>query len=236
MAPVTKSAFPVARTADNGDGDFLLHIPRSAHTLAGFRAWVLSDDFPEKQPVTFLKGEIFLDMSKEDIFTHSAVKTAVAGTLFKLNEELDFGNIFINGVLVTNVEADVSNNPDMVALFWDSLESGRVRYVTNRRGRDVEIEGSPDWVLEIVSDSSVAKDTRDLRNAYHQACVREYWLIDARGDDIDFQILHWRKTGYAAAARKAGWQRSRVFGRGFQLARSRDRRGAWRYVLATTPA
>ena len=72
----------------------------------------------------------------------------------------------------------------------------------------------------------------ELRAAYHKAGVREYWIIDARGDEIDFQILHWRKTGYAAAPRKAGWQRSRVFGRSFKLTRSRDRRGGWRYVLA----
>jgi Uma2 family endonuclease len=86
---------------------------------------------------------------------------------------------------------------------------------------------SPDWVLEIVSNSSVAKDTRDLRQAYHRARIREYWLVDARGEDIHFQILHWRKTGYVAAPREAGWQRSRVFARWFQLTRCRDRRGGW---------
>jgi hypothetical protein len=45
-----------------------LHISQDALTLAGFRAWVLSDKFPEKQPVTILNEEIYLDMSKEDIF------------------------------------------------------------------------------------------------------------------------------------------------------------------------
>jgi Uma2 family endonuclease len=213
--------------------EFVFHIPRDAYTLAGFRKWVLSDEFPEKQPVMFLKGEIYLYMPKEDVFTHAAVKTAVAGTIFNLNQELDLGDFYINGVLVTNVEADVSGNPDMVCILWDSLESGKVRYVNNDKDRTVEIEGSPDWLLEIVSNGSVKKDKVELRETYHKAGVREYWIIDARGDAIDFQILHWRKTGYAAAPRKAGWQRSRVFGRSFQLTRSRDRRGAWRYALAT---
>jgi Uma2 family endonuclease len=107
-----------------------------------------------------------------------------------------------------------------------------VRYVRNKKQRAMEIEGSPDWVLEIVSDSSVAKDMRDLRQAYHRAGIREYWLIDARGDELIFQILCWRKTGYFAASRKEGWQRSRVFARSFQFTRVRDRGGDWQYTLA----
>ena len=228
---ILPSVAPVFFNGELGH-DFVFHIPRDAYTLAGFRKWVLSDEFPEKQPVMFLNGEIYLYMPKEDVFTHAAVKTAVAGPIYILNQELDLGDFYVNGVLVTNVEADVSNNPDMVGILWESLESGKVRYVTNEKDRTVEIEGSPDWLLEIVSDGSVKKDKRDLRETYHKAGVREYWIIDARGDQIDFQILHWRKTGYAAAPRKADWQRSRVFGRSFQLTRSRDRRGGWRYVLA----
>jgi Uma2 family endonuclease len=214
------------------EDDFVLHIPRDAYTLAGFRRWVLSDEFPEKQPVMFLNGEIFLYMPKEDVVTHAAVKTPVAVEAGGLFRDLDLGDFFINGVLVTNVEADVSNNPDMVGILWESLESGKVRYVTNKKDRTVEIEGTPDWLVEIVSDGSVRKDMYDLREAYHKAGVREYWIIDARGDKIEFQILRWRKTGYAAAPRKAAWQRSRVFGRSFKLTRSRDRRGNWRYMLA----
>jgi Uma2 family endonuclease len=97
--------------------------------------------------------------------------------------------------------------------------------------REIGIEGSPDWVLEIVSAWSVEKDTRDLRRAYHAAHIREYWLIDARGEDIHFQVLHWRKSGYAAAPNKDGWSASRVFQRQFRLTRQPDRRGAWKYRL-----
>jgi hypothetical protein len=222
----------LASPSDNGfvndDTPGLVHIPRAAHTHAGFRAWVLSDEFPEKLKVAFIDGEVFLDMSKEEIRSHAAVKTAVAGCLFKLNEELDFGDLYINGVLVTNVQAKVSNNPDLVAVFWESLEAGRVRYAT-KNDREMEILGSPDWVLEIISDGSVVKDTKQLREAYHRAGVREYWLIDARGAELSFQVLHWRKNGYAAA--RGDWLASRVFKRSFRLVRQRDRRGAWKYSL-----
>src|SRR5437762_7805715 len=145
---ILPSVAPVFFNGDLDD-DFALHIPRDAYTLAGFRKWVLSDEFPEKQPVMFRNGEIYLYMPKEDVFTHAAVKTAVAGPVFNLNQELDLGDFYINGVLVTNVAAAVSNNPDMVGILWESLDSGKVRYVTNKKDRTVEIEGTADWLLEI---------------------------------------------------------------------------------------
>ena len=56
-------------------------------------------------------------------------------------------------------------------------------------------------------------------------------MIDARGPEVLFPILLWRKAGYVPAPVRDGWQRSRVFGRSFRLTRKRDRRGAWRYRL-----
>lgn len=230
---------PSSEIAGNGlerASDFgLLRVPRSAHTLAGFRAWVLSDEFPEKLPATYIRGEVYLDMSKEAIRTHAAVKTAIAGALWNLNQQMEFGDLYINGVLVTNVEAEVSNNPDLVAVFWESLEAGRVRYVA-RKDHEMEIEGSPDWIMEIVSAGSVVKDTKTLKRSYHEAGISEYWLVDARGEEIDFQILHWQKRGYVAAPVKDGWVRSRVFARDFRLIRKRDRRGAWKYDMQVRPA
>ena len=231
MATVLKPSAPtVIVDGELDDDEILLHIPADAHTLAGYRRWVLSDAVPEKLKVMFLKGEIYLDMSKEAI-NHAVVKSDVARPMLNFFDELDLGNLYINGVLVVNVEADVSNNPDMVGVLWESLEAGKVRYVVTKK-EEMEIEGSPDWLLEIVSAGSVTKDYRQLREAYHQAGVREYWIIDARKDELRFQILHWRKSGDVAAPSKVGWLRSRVFPRSFQLTRNRDRRGAWRYTLA----
>ncbi len=214
------------------DGGRVFDIPAQAHSLAGFREWVLSDEVPEKLRVSFLRGRITVDMSKEELYTHSLVKSAIALAIGNLIESLDFGDLFINGVLLTNVAADVSNNPDMVAVSWSSLDSGKVRYVETNKERAMEVEGSPDWALEIVSPSSVTKDNRDLRQAYHAAGIREYWIVDARGAEIDFRILHYRKAGYVAASDVDGWLRSRVFGKQFRLTRKPNRRGGWRYLLA----
>src|SRR5262249_20384856 len=145
---------------------------------------------------------------------------------------------YTDGVLITNEAAGVSNNPDASLLKKASLRARRVRVVPRegREGRFLAIEGTPDWLLEVVSDSSGGKDTERLRLAYHRAGVSEYWLIDARGDEVIFQILYWRRTGYAAAPNRDGWQRSRIFDREFKLERQRDEFGLWQYTLLVRPA
>jgi Uma2 family endonuclease len=210
--------------------EVVLEIPKKINRLSVFRKWILSPNLPEKLRATFLQGEVYLDMTKENLDTHAEVKWEVYRVVGQLNHELDLGKFYADGVLIVNVAADVSNNPDGVGILWESLESGRVRLV-EREGKRLEIEGSPDWGLEIVSDSSVGKDTRQLRQAYHPAKLKEYWLIDARGEEISFQILHWRKKGYVAAPNKEGWQRSKVFGREFRLVREFGRGGTWKYTL-----
>jgi Uma2 family endonuclease len=210
--------------------DGVLRISPDAHTLAGFRRWVHSAAFPEKLRCHFIRGTIYLDMTQESIDTHVAVKGAVFRTLLNQVFDNDLGEFYPDGVLLTNKAAQVSNNPDGIAALWSTLESGRLRYV-HKKGKAVELQGTPDWVMEVVSDSSVKKDTQQLRRAYHQARIPEYWLIDARGDEIAFQILHWRKSGYVAAVTEDGWHLSRVFDRAFRMERERNRLGSWAYTL-----
>jgi Uma2 family endonuclease len=212
-----------------------IRIPRTAFSLNGFRQWVLSDEFPEKLRVTYVDGEIYLDMSKEELQTHAFVKAEIARVLMNLNRESKQGRFCLDGVLISNEAAGVSNNPDAVFIKWETLEKGRAKLTPRggKQGQFMEIEGSPDWVLEIVSDSSVKKDTTKLRSAYHRAGIFEYWLVDARGSEINFQVLQWRKKGYLTSSVKEGWQASRLFQCEFRLAREISRMGLWEYTLAT---
>jgi hypothetical protein len=218
------------RTLWDSDGNRFLVIPPEAHTYRGFLKWVMSDSFPEKLPVTYCAGDVSLDMSEENIDTQSGVKIAVYSTLGPLVREIDFGRIWADGVLLCNEDADVSNNPDGVAARWRTIESKKLTYIIRKESRRA-VEGTPDWVMEIVSDSSVGKDLQQLRHAYHKAGIEEYWLIDARGDEISFQILVWHPSSYIPAQDKSGWMYSRVFDREFRLTRVRDRDGGWSYNL-----
>jgi Uma2 family endonuclease len=208
-------------------------IPASAQTLAGFRAWAKSDDFPERGRFSFLDGEIFIDMSPEELQTHSPVKAEVGYVVIGLNKKLKRGTYYSDRALLTNEAANLSTEPDAHFVTWEALESGRVRFVPRENDPDIylELEGTPDWVLEVVSKTSVGKDTRRLRRQYHAAGIPEYWLIDARGEEIDFQILVWEEGGYVAAAHRGGWQTSRVFRRRFRFVRRRGRLNLWEYTL-----
>ena len=224
---------PAVEQNGSAAGRLDVRVPPGATTLDGFRDWALSDDFPENLRATFIGGELFLDMSNEEYQTHILVKGEICRVLMNLCREQQAGQFYADGGLLTNERASVSNNPDSSFVSWESLESGRVQFVPRKGvgGQLIEMVGTPDWVLEVVSDSSVEKDTQRLRQAYHRAGIPEYWLVDARGDEIVFQILRRRKKGYAAAPVKDGWQRSAVFGRSFRLVRERQRLGMWQYTL-----
>jgi Uma2 family endonuclease len=176
--PAAKKPSPPPVTIDR----WSVRIPTSAMTLTGFRAWATSDTFPEHIRAAFIDQEIFIEMSNEDLDTHVTVKTEITRVLARLIRDSKLGQFFAEGVLVTNEDASVSNNPDASFFTLESFRCGRMRLVPKQDNKDryVEIEGTPDWVLEVISDSSVDKDTVKLREAYHRAGVREYWLIDAR--------------------------------------------------------
>jgi Uma2 family endonuclease len=211
--------------------------PSSGMTLDGFRAWLYSPDFPERGRVTFVNGRLIIEMSPERIDSHVKVKGEIYRVVIGIVRELNLGEFYADGARITNDEAGVSNEPDASFASWEALKNGRLVPPRDRPqdGKHIEMVGAPDWVCEVLSDSSVDKDTNRLMQAYHKAGVREYWLIDARGEDVDFNVLAWAPEGYRKADRQGGWQRSIVFGQEFQLVRCRNQVGRWDYELRHRP-
>jgi Uma2 family endonuclease len=210
-------------------------IPAAAHALSSFRSWASSDRFPERGRIDYLEGDVEVDMSPEDLYTHGAVKTAVAAELHALVASGDLGHVFVDRARVTAPEAGLSVEPDVVVVLWESLEAGRVRHVPSagrERGRFAEIEGAPDLIVEIVSDGSVRKDTERLPLLYARAGVRELWRIDARGQRLLFELLVGTSSGFQAVTPDAdGWVTSPVLGSRFRLSRQAARYATWRYRL-----
>jgi Uma2 family endonuclease len=193
-------------------------VPGWVKDLASFRRWADSDEFPETGRICLLGGEVWVDLSKEQIFTHVLVKTEITSMLSVLVKAADLGLFLGDGALVSNVDVDIAVVPDALFVSTAGLQD-RVRLIEGKDEGYVELEGSPEMVLEVVSTSSVQKDTRTLREAYWQAGVREYWLIDARPDPLAFDILRYTPNGYRATPKKDGWLRSAVFGKSFRLLR-----------------
>jgi Uma2 family endonuclease len=90
-----------------------------------------------------------------------------------------------------------------------------------RPGGVIELEGTPDMILEIVSEYSEPKDTQKLRALYEKTRIPEYWLVDAR-NNINFEMLRLTNNSYQSVVPDQGWLKSDVFGCSFQLARGLD--------------
>jgi Uma2 family endonuclease len=200
-------------------------------TLAEFREWAGDNDLPEKTRVDFYQGKVWIDMSREQVYTHGHLKTEFAVVIGGLLKQQDLGTYWCNGILVTNEAAYLSGNPDGRFVSHDALESGRVTLTEGAEEGYVELVGTVDMVLEVVSEGSVAKDTVTLRQAYWEAGIPEYWLVDARGDRQDFHILKHGPKGYTDTRKVGGWLKSAVFGKSFRLVRGTDRAGKPRFTL-----
>ena len=121
-------------------------IPAGIATLADFRRWAVSPEFPAAGRIDWVASRIEVDMSPEDLFTGET--------------------------RVSNSEADLSVEPDVVIMTDATVDAGRVRLVPAASGkpdRFIELEDRPDLVIEIIIDSSLAKDTRRLPAASHKA-------------------------------------------------------------------
>jgi Uma2 family endonuclease len=111
------------------------------------------------------------------------------------------------------------------------LRTGRVRLIEGKEEGYLELEGTADMVLEIVSPSSVEKDTETLFDLYWRAGIPEYWLVDARGESLEFNIYQRGPRGYGPTRRQGGWLKSKVFGKSFRLIRQADVLGHPEYTL-----
>jgi Uma2 family endonuclease len=161
----------------------------------------------------------------EQVFTHVAVKTEFTIILGGLAKTENLGRFLADGILLSNFAADISGSPDGTFISKATRASDRIRLIEGSRGGFTEIQGSPDMVLEVISDSSVSKDDVRLRQAYWDADVAEYWIVDVRKDRTRFDILRRGAKKYTAARRQDGWVRSDVFGRSFRLAVTADEAG-----------
>jgi Uma2 family endonuclease len=205
-------------------------VPGWVTDLASFRRWTDDEDFPETGRICYFNREVWVDMSKEQLFSHVLVKTEIAGVIGQLVKITQTGRLFGDGVFLSNVDADIAVVPDAVFVSHAARQD-RVRLLEGKKTGYVEMEGSPDMVLEVVSDSSVHKDMQQLRQDYWTAGIREYWLVDARKEPLVFDILCHMPKGYRSTPKKDGWIKSNVFDKSFRLTQRTGEDGDPEYTL-----
>jgi Uma2 family endonuclease len=208
-------------------------VPADVVDLDSFCRWASSDPYPEWGRISYLDGTIWVDLSMEDLYRHNQVKKAFATALDRLVESLTLGRLIPDGMLLRNNAANLSTVPDGIFVSYDALRGGQVRRLESKTPAGyTQLDGSPEMVLEVVSESSVEKDTVDLRGMYWRAGILEYWLVDARAATPRFNILRRGRKGYTATRKQAGgWVKSTVFDRSFQLTQTTDPLGDPLYTL-----
>jgi Uma2 family endonuclease len=209
-----------------------LRLPGTIRDLESFRQWARSDDCPEKGHFAYLAGTFWVDLTLEQAYTHNQVKTEFIAVLHPLVKTSDQGRYLGDGMLLSNPAADLSTTPDGMFVSYHAFDSGRVCEVSGRQSAGViELEGTPDMVLEVLSESSVQKDMVDLPRLYAKAGIPEFWRADARHAEVRFEILRLTEQGHVPAQPTDGWWPSGVFGRSFRLLQASDRRGRPTFTL-----
>jgi Uma2 family endonuclease len=215
--------------------DGRLHVPAEVRSLQKFREWLYAEELPEMVQVSYIGGEIEVQMSPENLETHSKLKVELIISLGLLIRERQIGDLHSDRTLLVCENADLGTEPDLVFCSWEGQRAGRVRaseWVAGS-GNFVEVVGAPDLVVEVVSSSSARKDTKSLREKYFKAGIPEYWLIDARGYGIDFQLLVRGAAGYEGVPVDTnGFRFSPTFQTSFLLTRRRNPLGAFAYTLS----
>ena len=211
-------------------------IPPDVSTLDGFLRWAASDDFPDTGRIDYVAGQLEVEMSPEDLQTHNAVKTEITSELHVLIKRTGIGQVFADGARVTSRAADLSVEPDTVVVLWETLAAGRARLADRTEGTPPEIEGAPDLVIEVVSRSSVTKDTKVLPGKYAKAGIPELWRVDARRLRMLFEVFTLERGQYVRVdPDDDGWILSPRLGMQFRLRREPGPFSTWSYTLEHRP-
>lgn len=205
-------------------------IPDWVVDLDAFRSWACSDAFPQSGRYSYLNGDLWVDPSMET-YLHNQLKGEIGSSLKSLSKSNGSGTFFVDRMLLTNVQAGISTEPDGMFALYETLRTGRAEL--RRREASRELVGTPDMVLEVVSTTSRQKDHVVLRESYHRAQVREYWLVDGLAGPITFELLVWEPGGYVAADNRDGWAKSPVFGRSFRITATQNPAGLLEFNLET---
>jgi Uma2 family endonuclease len=218
------------------EDDTGIEIPHGvSNSLRSFRRWTLSPEFPQSCRIDFVAGQIEVDMSPEELFTHNSPKIEILRVLANRLLVHNTGIVFGDRMRIASASADLSAEPDVAYVSRNRLKSGRVRMAPAKDGGAdscLELVGAVDLVVEIVCRSSLKKDTQRLLKAYFDAGVEEYWIVNALGEEFRFQVYGRGRTGFKPRRSNAsGMVKSSVFDCDLKMVRTRSEDGYLQFRL-----
>lgn len=84
-------------------------------------------------------------------------------------------------------------------------------FVSNARKKIItekNIQGAPDLIIEILSETSAEQDRTAKKQIYARHGVKEYWLIDPDRETLEVQKLHAKTRAFRHVAT---YQRDEAF-------------------------
>jgi Uma2 family endonuclease len=139
------------------------------------RCEVLGGEIVEKAAPTFEHGATQLQIGSELLGPYQRGRGGPGGWWFGSEVDIELGphDVF---------------RPDVAG--WR-----RDRVPERPSGRPVTVR--PDWVCEILSPSTAARDEKDKFAVYHRARVGHYWIVDHQRSVLT--VYRWTADGYLVA-------------------------------------
>lgn len=125
-----------------------------------------------------IRGELYMSAAPRPL--HQRVITRQSYFLEGFLENSDIGIAFvapIDVILPDKIGDPVQ--PDIVVIRRESL------HIID----ELNIQGAPDLVVEVLSPSNPAHDRKLKYDLYAEAGVREYWIIDPHNRSVEIHVL-----------------------------------------------
>lgn len=149
---------------------------REHYTVADYMNW------PDDVRCELIHGVVY-DMSPAPVIEHQVLSGKLHLRLASLvNARRGGGGGSVCSVLYAPVDVVLSEDtvvqPDLIVVCDSAkLANGR------------NVQGAPDFVLEVLSPATAAKDKREKRALYEAAGVREYLIVDPGGHYAELHTL-----------------------------------------------
>src|SRR5579872_6736997 len=147
--------------------DETLVVPIWVTDHPSFLKWIRSGAIPEDLRVSYINGRVWIDSMTERAYAHNRLKAWITSVLLPLIEDNNLGAFYTDGMLFSCPKASFSTVSDGIFASQKTIDTGGIQLTGGMRGhKDTELIGSPDLMIEVVSDHSADKDLEWLLEKY----------------------------------------------------------------------
>jgi Uma2 family endonuclease len=138
-----------------------------ATTLTPKKTYTYEDyaKLPEGAPYQLIGGELI--MSPSPVPYHQIISGRIEFELMRFVMERNLG-VVIDAPMDVYLSDTETYQPDIIFISKERL------HIIGEK----KIEGAPDLVIEVLSESTAYYDLRHKKNVYERTGVKEYWIVD----------------------------------------------------------